>query len=78
MVAEDDCYLVHPCPAERDERALEEQHALHFEGELVDAVHALRFARGEQRGVAAHAAGRPVLVNAWLDRTEFREGSISM
>ena len=27
---------------------------------------------------AAAAAGRPVLVNAWLDRTEFREGSISM
>jgi acetolactate synthase-1/2/3 large subunit len=23
-------------------------------------------------------AGRPVLVNVWLDRTEFREGSISM
>jgi acetolactate synthase-1/2/3 large subunit len=24
------------------------------------------------------AAGRPVLVNVWLDRTDFREGSISM
>ena len=24
------------------------------------------------------AAGRPVLVNVWLDKTEFREGSISM
>ena len=23
-------------------------------------------------------AGRPVLVNVWLDRTEFREGSLSM
>jgi acetolactate synthase-1/2/3 large subunit len=23
-------------------------------------------------------AGRPVLVNVWLDRTDFREGSISM
>jgi len=22
--------------------------------------------------------GRPVLVNVWLDRTDFREGSISM
>jgi acetolactate synthase-1/2/3 large subunit len=22
--------------------------------------------------------GRPVLVNVWLDRTEFREGSLSM
>ena len=27
---------------------------------------------------AAAASGKPVLVNAWLDRTEFREGSISM
>ena len=24
------------------------------------------------------AAGKPVLVNVWLDKTEFREGSISM
>jgi len=24
------------------------------------------------------AAGRPVLVNVWLDKTEFREGSVSM
>ena len=24
------------------------------------------------------AAGRPVLVNVWLDKTEFREGSISV
>jgi acetolactate synthase-1/2/3 large subunit len=23
-------------------------------------------------------SGRPVLVNVWLDRTDFREGSISM
>ncbi|HWK83621.1 MAG TPA: thiamine pyrophosphate-binding protein [Caldimonas sp.] len=27
---------------------------------------------------ALAAAGRPVLVNVWLDKTEFREGSISM
>jgi len=27
---------------------------------------------------AAAARGKPVLLNAWLDRTEFREGSISM
>ncbi|MBI3374221.1 MAG: thiamine pyrophosphate-binding protein [Betaproteobacteria bacterium] len=27
---------------------------------------------------AAAKAGRPVLVNAWLDRTDFRDGSISM
>jgi len=30
----------------------------------------------EARRIAA--SGRPVLVNVWLDRTEFREGSISM
>ena len=23
-------------------------------------------------------SGRPVLVNVWLDKTEFREGSLSM
>ena len=30
------------------------------------------------RARATAAAGRPVLINAWLDRTDFREGSISM
>jgi acetolactate synthase-1/2/3 large subunit len=30
------------------------------------------------RARAVAAAGRPVVVNAWLDRTDFREGSISM
>jgi acetolactate synthase-1/2/3 large subunit len=30
------------------------------------------------RARAAAASGRPVVVNAWLDRSEFREGSISM
>jgi acetolactate synthase-1/2/3 large subunit len=30
------------------------------------------------RARAAAKAGKPVLVNAWLDRTAFREGSISM
>ena len=30
------------------------------------------------RARAAAKAGRPVLVNVWLDKTEFREGSISM
>jgi len=30
------------------------------------------------RARAFAAAGRPVLVNVWLDRTDFREGSISM
>ncbi len=31
-----------------------------------------------QQARAAAQSGRPVLVNVWLDRTEFREGSISM
>lgn len=31
-----------------------------------------------ERARAIAAAGRPVLVNVWLDRTDFREGSISM
>jgi acetolactate synthase-1/2/3 large subunit len=31
-----------------------------------------------QRAREIARAGRPVLVNVWLDRTEFREGSISM
>ena len=30
------------------------------------------------RARALHAAGRPVLVNVWLEKTAFREGSISM
>ena len=30
------------------------------------------------RAKAAAKAGRPVLINAWLDRTAFREGSLSM
>jgi acetolactate synthase-1/2/3 large subunit len=37
-----------------------------------DAPAALAQARAIAR------AGRPVLVNVWLDRSEFREGSISM
>ncbi len=30
------------------------------------------------RALAAARAGKPALVNVWLDRTDFREGSISM
>ena len=30
------------------------------------------------RAHAAAASGRPVVVNVWLDKTDFREGSISM
>ena len=35
-------------------------------------------ASGLARAREIAAAGRPVLVNVWLDKTEFREGSISM
>jgi acetolactate synthase-1/2/3 large subunit len=35
-------------------------------------------AGGLARARALAASGRPVLVNVWLDKTEFREGSISM
>ena len=35
-------------------------------------------AEGLARARAAAAGGRPVLVNVWLERSEFREGSISM
>ena len=31
-----------------------------------------------QQARAIARAGRPVLVNVWLDKTDFREGSISM
>jgi hypothetical protein len=31
----------------------------------------------QQASEIAHS-GKPVLVNVWLDRTDFREGSISM
>jgi acetolactate synthase-1/2/3 large subunit len=30
------------------------------------------------RARAVAKSGKPVLINAWLDRTAFREGSISM
>ena len=34
--------------------------------------------RAWRRARALAASGKPVLVNVWLDKTEFREGSISM
>ena len=41
-----------------------------------------QYGRGASRRCGRHARsparGRPVLVNVWLDRTDFREGSISM
>ena len=35
-------------------------------------------AAGLARAREIAASGRPVLVNVWLEKTEFREGSISM
>ena len=34
--------------------------------------------RGLQDARNAAQGGKPVLVNAWLDKTDFREGSLSM
>ena len=46
------------------------------EGLLVRQAHEVEPALRRARELAA--AGRPVLVNVWLDKTEFREGSLSM
>jgi len=45
-------------------------------GIVVKTMDALEPALAEAKEVAAN--GRPVLLNVWLDRTEFREGSLSM
>jgi len=42
----------------------------------VKTMRELDAALAEAKEVAAK--GKPVLVNVWLDRTEFREGSLSM
>jgi thiamine pyrophosphate-dependent acetolactate synthase large subunit-like protein len=49
-----------------------------FGAEGVEIRTGAEVAAGLARARALCAAGRPVLVNVWLDRTEFREGSISM
>jgi acetolactate synthase-1/2/3 large subunit len=46
------------------------------EGILVKRMVDVDDALGRARAFAK--AGKPVLINAWLDRTDFREGSISM
>jgi thiamine pyrophosphate-dependent acetolactate synthase large subunit-like protein len=46
------------------------------EGILVERAEQLDEAL--ERARAAARAGRPVLVNVWLDRSDFREGSLSM
>ncbi len=50
--------------------------ALGAEGILVTEMAQVPAARARAR--AAARTGKPVLVNVWLDRTDFREGSISM
>jgi acetolactate synthase-1/2/3 large subunit len=46
------------------------------EGILVTKNAAVPAVLKQARAIAR--SGRPVLVNVWLDKTEFREGSISM
>jgi acetolactate synthase-1/2/3 large subunit len=46
------------------------------EGILVRSDAELPAALSRARAIAG--SGKPVLVNVWLDRTDFREGSISM
>jgi thiamine pyrophosphate-dependent acetolactate synthase large subunit-like protein len=46
------------------------------EGIVVRRMDEVRPALARARELAAH--GKPVLVNVWLDKTEFREGSLSM
>jgi acetolactate synthase-1/2/3 large subunit len=46
------------------------------EGILVKTMDEVPAALRRARALAK--AGRPVLVNVWLDKTEFRDGSISM
>jgi len=46
------------------------------EGLLVTRADAVDGALRRARELARQ--GRPVLVNVWLDRTDFREGSLSM
>ena len=46
------------------------------EGFLVEHQRDLEWTLRRAKEVAA--SGRPALVNVWLDKTDFREGSISM
>jgi len=49
-----------------------------FGAEGIDVRNAGEVAGGLAQARKFAAAGRPVLINVWLDKTEFREGSISM
>ena len=46
------------------------------EGILVRRMHEVPDALQKARSLAR--SGKPVLVNIWLDKTEFRDGSLSM
>ncbi|HVC13180.1 MAG TPA: thiamine pyrophosphate-binding protein [Burkholderiales bacterium] len=49
-----------------------------FGAEGIEVKHAGEVEDALRRARSLAASGRPVLVNVWLDRTDFREGSISM
>ncbi len=49
-----------------------------FGAEGIEVRHASAIQPALERARVLAATGRPVLINVWLDKTEFREGSISM
>jgi thiamine pyrophosphate-dependent acetolactate synthase large subunit-like protein len=49
-----------------------------FGAEGIVVRHADEVEPALRRAQQLAAEGRPVLVNVWLDKTEFREGSLSM
>jgi acetolactate synthase-1/2/3 large subunit len=49
-----------------------------FGAEGIEVKRADQVDEALERARALSAGGRPVLVNVWLDKTDFREGSISM
>lgn len=49
-----------------------------FGAEGIEVKHQAEVGRALLRAREVAASGRPVLVNVWLDKTDFREGSISM
>ncbi|KAB2916657.1 MAG: thiamine pyrophosphate-binding protein [Hyphomicrobiaceae bacterium] len=59
-------------------RTAYEEVAKGFGAEGISLTKSADIAGALTRARAAAKAGRPVLVNAWLDRTDFREGSISI
>ncbi len=49
-----------------------------FGAEGIEVKHAAEVEEALRRARSLAASGRPVLVNVWLDKTDFRDGSISM